>query len=123
MNKRIFLLIIVLLITILIVSIKIYFNTKNKVLNEYSNYILLEKKVKEVYQLKKKYELNKNKLNILKKYCKVVEKADKFLVECKNLDQNAFNNVQNLIFRNSFKIKSFDIDKDKNVSIKAEIIK
>jgi ABC-type dipeptide/oligopeptide/nickel transport system permease component len=123
MNKRLFLLILILLITVFIVSVKIYFNIKNAVLDEYNYYIVLEKKVKEIYNLKQKYKLNKNKLNILKKYCKVVEKSEKYLIKCKNLDQNAFNNVQSLIFRGNFKIKSFDINKEKNVSIKVEIIK
>jgi ABC-type dipeptide/oligopeptide/nickel transport system permease component len=123
MNKRMFFLVLMLLVVVLIVSVKIYFNIKNKVLNEYNYYILLEKKVKEVYNLKQKYKLNKNRLNFLKKYCNVVNKGEKFLIECKNLNQNNFNNIQNHLFKGNFKIKSFDIDKNKTVSIIAEIVK
>jgi hypothetical protein len=123
MNKRFFLLIILLMFTVLIVSAKIYFNLKNKVLNENNNYLMLEDKVKEVYNLKQKYKLNKSKLNYLKKYCSVLEKSDKYIIECKNLNKSKLNLLQNILFKSNFKIKSFDIDKDKNASIKVEIIK
>lgn len=123
MNKRVFLLIVLLMFTVLIVSAKIYFNLKNKVLNENNNYLMLEKKVKEVYNLKQRYKLNKNRLNFLKKYCNVINKGEKFLIECKNLNQNNFNYIQNYLFKSNFKIKSFDIDKNKTVSIIAEIVK
>jgi hypothetical protein len=123
MNKRFFLLIILLMFTVLIVSAKIYFNLKNKLLNENNNYLMLEEKVKEVYNLKQKYKLNKSKLNYLKKYCSVLEKSDKYIIECKNLNKSKLNLLQNILFKSNFKIKSFDIDKDKNASIKVEIIK
>jgi ABC-type dipeptide/oligopeptide/nickel transport system permease component len=123
MNKRLFLLILILFITILIVSAKIFFNIKKEVLNEYSYYIKLKKKVKEVYFLKQKYKLNKNKLEKLKRYCDILEKGETYLIECKNLDENKFDYVQNQIFRNNFKIKNFDIDKNKTISLFVEIMK
>jgi hypothetical protein len=123
MNKRMFLLIILLLIIIVIFNSKIYFNTKKKVLNEYNYYLLLEKKVKEVYALKQKYKLNKNKLNYLKKYCTISDKNDKYLINCKDLNERKFNIVQNQIFRNNFKINNFEIDKNKTVSLYVEIKK
>jgi hypothetical protein len=123
MNKRMFLLVILLLLTIVLISIKIYFNTKNNVLNEYNHYILLEKKVKEIYALKQKYKLNRYKINYLKRFCKVSDKSDKCIIECKNLDEKKFNIVQRQIFRNNFKINNFEIDKNKTVSLYVEIEK
>jgi hypothetical protein len=123
MNKRMFLLIIILLITVTLISAKIFFNTKKEILNEYNYYLLLEKKIKEVYALKHKYKLNKYKLNHLKKYCAIFDKNDKYLIKCRNLDEKKFNFVQNLIFRNNFKIKNFDIYKNKTLSLNVEIIK
>jgi ABC-type dipeptide/oligopeptide/nickel transport system permease component len=123
MNKRIFLLVIFLLITVTFISAKFYFNTKKKLLNEYNHYLKLEKKIKEVYNLKHKYKLNKNRLNSLKRYCNVLNKEEKYLLKCKNLDEKKFNLVQNLVFRGNFKIKSFDIDKNKTISLFVEIIK
>ena len=123
MNKRIFILILSLLIVIVLVTAKFYFNAKKETLEEYNNYVLLEKKVKEVYELKQKYKLNYSILNSLRKYCDVFNKGDKYLIKCTNLDEKQFNVIQNKIFRNNFKIQNFNIYKDKNMSLSVEIIK
>jgi hypothetical protein len=57
MNKRVFLLIIILLIVVLFVSVKFYLDIKREVLNEYNHYLLIEKKLKEINKLKRKYKL------------------------------------------------------------------
>jgi len=123
MNKRVFVLILSLLAVVVLISAKYYLNVKKQTLEEYNYYIKLEKKVKEIYNLKNKYNLNTQKLNSLKKYCTVTESEDKYMVKCSNLDENKFNFVQHQIFRSSFKIKKFDIQKDKNSSLNVEILK
>lgn len=123
MNKRVFLLIIILLIVVLFVSVKFYLDIKREVLNEYNHYLLIEKKLKEINKLKRKYKLNEYKINSLKKYCNIQENSDKYLIKCKNLDKNRFNYVQNLVFRSNFKIKNFDIEKNKTIFMRVEIIK
>jgi len=123
MNKRVFILVLSLLIVIVLVLAKFYFSFKKETLKEYNYYVLLEKKIKEVYELKQKYKLRPNELNFLRKYCNVLNIDDKYLIKCNNLDEKKFSILQNRIFRGNFKLKSFDIKKDKNISLKVEIIK
>jgi ABC-type dipeptide/oligopeptide/nickel transport system permease component len=122
MNKRVFLLILFLLLVLVFISAKIYFSTKKEVLQEYNYYIKLEKKVKEVNALKQKYKLDKNKLNSLKQYCNILD-GEKVIVKCNNLDKNKFNVVQNIIFRSNFRINKFNIEKNKTISLEVEILK
>lgn len=123
MNKRIFYLIIALLIIISLFSAKIYFNTKKSVLKGNNYIITLESKVKKVYALENKYKFNRNLFNRLKKFCKVSVSDDKYIISCENLNSVKFNVIQNIIFKNNFKIRDFEINKDKKADIKAEINK
>jgi hypothetical protein len=123
MNRKLFLIILSILFVSLIVSVKFYFEEKNKFKEEYEYYLKLDKKIKEILFLKKKYELNKYKLNLLKKYCNISENSNKYLIECKNLDEKSFDFVQKILFRNNFKIDNFEIDKNINISLTAGIDK
>jgi len=123
MNKRIFYLIIALLIIISLFSAKIYFNTKNTVLEQSSYLISLESKIKKVYALKNKYKFNQNLFNRLKRFCKISNSDDKYIIVCNNLNAKNFSNIQNIIFKNNFKIQDFKINKDKLANLKAEINK
>jgi len=122
MNKREYFLILTLLVVILISAMTIFFKTKKEVLNDYFYYIKLEKKVKEVYALKRKYEIDYSKINRLKRFCNIKD-DEKLLISCNNLDKSKFDIVSNLIFRSNFNIKKFSINKDKNISLNVEIIK
>jgi len=123
MNKRIFYLIIALLIIISLFSAKLYFNTKNAVLEQNSYLISLESKIKKVYALENKYKFNQNLFNRLKRFCKISNSDDKYIIVCNNLNAKNFSNIQNIIFKNNFKIQDFKINKDKLANLKAEINK
>ena len=123
MNKRIFYLIILLLILTSIFTMKFYLQTKREVLEENNRLVLLESKVKRVYALKEKYRFNTSLFNRLKNFCEINDKGDKYLVVCKNLNSNKFNTVQNIIFKHNFKITKFNIFKDKLANIEVEINK
>ena len=123
MNKRIFYLIIALLIIISLFSVKIYFNTKKNILQQNNYIISLENKIKKVYALENKYKFNQNLFNRLKKICKITDSYDKYIIVCNNLDAKNFSNIQNIIFKNNFKIQDFKINKDKLANLKAEINK
>ena len=123
MNKRIFYLIIALLIIISLFSVKLYFNTKNAVLEQNSYLISLESKIKKVYALENKYKFNQNLFNRLKRFCKISNSDDKYIIVCNNLNAKNFSNIQNIIFKNNFKIQDFKINKDKLANLKAEINK
>ena len=123
MNKRIFYLIISLLIIFSLFIAKIYFNTKKSILEQNNHLILLESKIKKVYSLKNKYKFNKNLFFRLNRFCNINDKGEKYSLYCKNLDSNKFNTFQNIVFKNNFKLQDFSINKNKLVDVKAEINK
>ena len=120
MNKRVFYLVLVLLVVVSIFIAKFYFSTKKEVLSENNYLVLLESKLKKVSSLKDKYKFNNPLFNRLKGMCEVRDKGEKYSVICKKLDAKKFNRVQNIIFKNNFKIEKFNISKE---SIEAEISK
>ena len=102
---------------------KTYLNTKKETLEANNYLIMLESKIKKIIALKRKYKYNPVLFNQLKKYCKIKNKYNEYIIKCENLDTNKFNFVQNIIFKNNFKLKKFDIQKNKLSNIEVEIIK
>ena len=123
MNKRVFYLTMALLVIVSLFSAKIYFSTKKNILQENNRIVFLENKIKKVYALKNKYKFNQNLFNRLKKFCSINDEGDKYSISCKKLNSNNFNTVQNIIFKNNFKLQDFKIVKNKSADIKAEINK
>ena len=123
MNKRVFYLIIALLIIVSLFNAKIYFNTKKNILQENNRVVFLEKKIKKIYAIKNKYKFNQYLFNRLKQFCNINDEGDSYSILCKKLTSNNFNTVQNIIFKNNFKLQDFKIIKNNSVDIKAEINK
>lgn len=123
MNKKLFFLIIILMTMFTLFSAKLYINAKTQALNENSYFVELKNKIKKVYALKNKYKFNVFLFNHLKKYCNINQNGDKYVVICKNLNMKNFNIVQDILFKNNFKINSFEIKKNKFANIRVEINK
>ncbi len=123
MNKKLFFLIMVLMAVFTLFSAKLYINTKTQTLNENNYFVELKNKIKKVYALKNKYKFNTFLFNHLKKYCNINQDGDKYVIVCKNLNLENFNIVQDMLFKNNFKISSFEIKKSKFANIRVEINK
>jgi len=118
MNRNIFVGLIVLLILLIVFNYKFYMKTSNEVIRESRNLSNLESKMKEINYLKSKYKIN---LNNYKKFCSIKDIGSKYIVECTNLNKEAFLRIENL-FRKS-KLYKFNIIKNNKVNVKAEILK
>jgi hypothetical protein len=123
MNKKTFYLLILLFILITVFSIKFYKTKKTQAMREYSNFILFEKKVKEINYLKNSLS-NPDNLKKLLSFCKFSDSFEKILISCDNLNKNKFYRLQNILFKSNYKINRYTIIKNKDkVSLKVEILK
>ena len=123
MNKRVFLLTILLFIVFSIFNLKLYTDTKKEVLQNQKYLYSLEEKIKKINALRQKYRFNKILFNRLKRFCKTEEKEESYILSCKDLDTGKFNTIQNILFKTNFKIKNFKIEKNSLINITAEIKK
>ncbi len=100
MNKRVLILVGILMVLITAFVYKIYLNTKNELDYKYEYSTKIQKTAKEIIAIQ-----NLNRINLY--FCK--KENSKFI--CKNMDKNRFYAFQNVL-KNTL-IKSFDITKNK----------
>ena len=123
MNKKTFYLSILLFVLITVFNIKFYKTKKTQAMREYSNFVLFEKKVKEINYLKSSLP-NPDKLKKLLSFCKFNDSAEKVLLSCDNLNKPKFYKLQNILFKSNYRINRYTIIKNKDkVSLKVEILK
>ena len=115
MNKNTLILLFVLGILITFFSFKTYKNIKQEAIEKKAEIVKLETKIKEILEIKNKYP--KNPPNLA--FCKF-SRNDNIKLICKNLNKNQFARINEILKR--YKIKSFDIEKNKGVSVSVEIM-
>jgi hypothetical protein len=101
-------------------SFKFYINEKRTAFQNAREFVALKQKINQIVYLKNRYRYKP--LNI--KFCTVNELSQKAVLECKNLNKNQFNILQNIVFRGNYKINKFQIKKhDKFTDVNVEILK
>jgi len=118
MNRNVLIGTVILLLLGIVFNYKFYVSNKKEVLSEYSHFIEVDKKIKEITYLKSKYKFN---INSLKSYCTVKSLPTKYILKCPNLDKRKFLRVEEIFKR--AKISKFSIEKKDKVNVFAEIIK
>jgi hypothetical protein len=110
MNKTTIILIGILLGVISIINFQYFIKKKNQLKKTVSIY-------KKTISLAKEIELLNNNRKIKLNFCK----TEGNIIECNNLNKNLFKKAEYFIFKKDLFLKSFDIEKEKNVNLKAEI--
>ena len=104
MNKRLLMLLAILLILSTLVSYRFYTSAKKEVKEEFRHYLVLEKKMQKIELLRKKY---KKRVPATKLQNCALQKKRNLLISCKNVDKNRFASLERILFRSGYRIGSF----------------
>jgi len=120
MNKKVLLLITLILLLITSLTYNLYKKSEKDLQSEFQRLNAFEQKAKEIKTLKNKYSTNA--LKYLKRICSVKQQNETYQIEC-NVSQKDLYKISTFL-KSNVKLKSFSIKENKeNLTFKAEILK